>query len=90
MFPKLGTELLEFLELVWAVRDRVWTVWAVCVVIYALNHVLMCMRPELAMDFGFTRWNQCWMIGREQQPKGFTVHLNSVHEIFCEKMSLVE
>ena len=23
----------------------VWTVWAVCVMIYALNHVLMCMRP---------------------------------------------
>ena len=23
----------------------VWTVWAVCVMIYALNHVVMCMRP---------------------------------------------
>ena len=40
---KLGTELLEFLELVWAICDSVWTVWAVCVVIYALNHVLMCV-----------------------------------------------
>ena len=23
----------------------VWTVWAICVMIYALNHVGMCMRP---------------------------------------------
>ena len=42
------------------------TVWAACVVIYALNHVLVCMRPEMAMDFGFTKWNRCWVIGREQ------------------------
>ena len=42
------------------------TVWAACVVIYALNHVLVCMRPEIAMDFGFTKWNRCWVIGREQ------------------------
>ena len=24
----------------------VWTVWVVCVMIYALNHVVMCMRSE--------------------------------------------
>ena len=34
--------------------------------IYALNHVLMCMRSEMAMKFGFTKWNRYWMIGREQ------------------------
>ena len=42
------------------------TVWAACVVIYALNHVLVCMRQEMAMDFDFTKWNRCWVIGREQ------------------------
>ena len=41
------------------------TVWAACVVIYALNHVLVYMKPEMAMDFGFTKWNRCWVIGRE-------------------------
>ena len=66
MVLKLGTEFLEILELVWAVCDSVWSVSAICVVIYALNHVLMCMRPKLAMDFEFIRWNRCWMIFREQ------------------------
>ena len=47
------------LEPVWTVCDSVWTVWAACGVIYALNYVVMCMRPEMAMDFGFTKWNQC-------------------------------
>ena len=46
--------------------DSPLTVWASCVVIYVLNHVLVCMRPEMAMDFGFTKWNRCWVIGREQ------------------------
>ena len=39
------------------------TVWAAWVVIYALNHVLVCMRPRMAMDFGFTKWNQGWTSG---------------------------
>ena len=39
------------------------TVWAACVVIYALNHVLVCMRPEMAMDFRFTKWNRCCVSG---------------------------
>ena len=32
-----------------------WTVWAVCVMIYALNHVVMCMRSGLAEKYGFTK-----------------------------------
>ena len=28
-----------------------------CGVNYALNCVVMCMRPEMAIDFGFTKWN---------------------------------
>ena len=39
--------------------DNPQTVWAACVVIYDLNHVLVCMRPEMAMDFGFTKWDRC-------------------------------
>ena len=49
-----------------ACLDSPRTVWAACVVIYPLNHVLVYMRPEMAMDFGFTKWNRCWVIGREQ------------------------
>ena len=39
------------------------TVWAAWVVIYALNHVLVCMRPGMDMDFGFTKWNRGWTSG---------------------------
>ena len=32
------------------------------VMIYALNHVLVSKRPGMAMEFGFTKWNRCWMV----------------------------
>ena len=32
-----------------------WTVWAVCVMIYTLNHVVMCMRSGSAEKYGFTK-----------------------------------
>ena len=32
------------------------TVWATCGAIYAINCVLMCMRPEIAMEFISTKW----------------------------------
>ena len=38
-----------------AVLDSPRTVWAACVVIYALNHILVSMRPKMAMEFGFTK-----------------------------------
>ena len=46
-----------------AILDSPRTVWAAWVVIYALNHVLVCMRPKMAMDFGFTKWNRGWTSG---------------------------
>ena len=49
-----------------AVRGSVGIELGVCVMIYTINRVLMCMRPEMAMEFGFTKWNRCWVIGREQ------------------------
>ena len=39
------------------------TVWVAWVVIYTLNHVLVCMRSGMAMDFGFTKWNRGWTSG---------------------------
>ena len=48
------------------VYGSVGAVWVACVVIYALNLVLMCMRSEMAMDFKFTKWNRCRVSGREQ------------------------
>ena len=45
----------------------------------------------MAMKFGFTKWNRCLVIGREQYRESFTVHMNSVHEInLVRKMCLVE
>ena len=58
--PKLGTELFEYFE---PVLDSVGTVLGGCVIIYAINYVLVCMRPEMAMDFGFTKWNRCLVSG---------------------------
>ena len=46
--------------------DSPQTVWAPWVIIYTINYVVMCMRSEMATDFGFTKWNRCWVIGREQ------------------------
>ena len=45
------------------ILDSVGTVLGGCVIIYAINYVLVCMRPEMAMDFGFTKRNQCLMSG---------------------------
>ena len=58
--PKLGTELLKFLE---TVLDSPWTIWAACVIIYSINYVLVCMRLEMTMDFGSTKWNRCLVSG---------------------------
>ena len=49
--PKLGIELLEYLE---PVLDSLETVWVVCVIIYAINYGLGVVGPKMAMDFGFT------------------------------------
>ena len=32
-----------------------WTVWAICVMIYALNLVVMCVRPGSAEKYWFTK-----------------------------------
>ena len=54
--PKLGTELLENVE---PVLDSLGTVWVVCVIIYAIYYDLDLVGPEMAMDFGSTKWNRC-------------------------------
>ena len=51
----------KFLEPIWVVRDCVGTVLSVCFIIYAINCVLVCMRPEMAMEIGFKKWNKCLM-----------------------------
>ena len=53
---KLGIELLGFLE---PVLDSPRTVWGVCVIIYVINYGLDVVGPEMAMDFGSTKWNRC-------------------------------
>ena len=58
--PKLGIEFLEYLE---PVLNSPRTVWVVCVIIYAINYGLGVVGPEMAMDFGSTRWNRCLVRG---------------------------
>ena len=49
-----------------AVHGSIETELGVCVMIYTINRVLVCMRPEWPLDFGFTKRNRCLVIGREQ------------------------
>ena len=58
--PKLGTELLEYFE---PVLDNLGTVCVVCMIIYAINYSLGVFGPEMAMDFGSTKWNRCLVSG---------------------------
>ena len=55
--PKLGTELLGFLE---PVLDSPRIVWVACVIIYAINYGLGVVGPEMAMDFCSIKWSRCW------------------------------
>ena len=52
--------MLEYVE---PVLDSVGTVLGGFVMIYAVNYVLVCMRPEMVMDFGFSKWDRCLMSG---------------------------
>ena len=54
--------MCKFLELIWTVRDNVWTVWVRWVMIYAIS-VLVCRRPEIAMELGSTKWTRCLVSG---------------------------
>ena len=53
----------KFLVPVWTVRDSVGTVLGGCFIIYTINYVLVCIRPEMAMEFGSTKWNRCVLSG---------------------------
>ena len=54
-------------------------------IIYEINYVLVCMRPEMAMVFGFTKWNRCLMSGLPMDSPllGFKTVKNSpgLHEL---------
>ena len=43
--------------------DNPQTVWAACDVIYAINCVLVCRRPKMAMELGSTKWTRCLVSG---------------------------
>ena len=46
-----------------ACLDSPRTVWASCDIIYAINCVLVCRRPEMAMELGSTKWTRCLVSG---------------------------
>ena len=56
----------EIVEPNYAVCDNPRINWAASIMIYAINYALVCIRSEMAMVFGFTKWNRCWVFGREQ------------------------
>ena len=54
--PKYWDQIVIIFETIFTVHGLcAWTMWAVCVMIYALNHVVMCMRPGSAEKYGFTK-----------------------------------
>ena len=51
----------EFLGLIWTVRNSAETELGVGN--YALNCIVVCMRRETTMEFGFKKWNRGWTSG---------------------------
>ena len=53
--PKHGTELFEFME------PKIWCPWMsravgwLIGILYVINYVLVCIRPEMTVKFGFTK-----------------------------------
>ena len=45
------------------VLDILGAVLGGCVIIYAINYGFGVFGPEMAMDFGSTKWNQCLVSG---------------------------
>ena len=45
--------------------------------ICAMNDALTCMRPGMTVNFGFTKWIDDLMSGRNSKPEDFTVYMNS-------------
>ena len=56
------------------------TVGSFWVMNYALNHVLMYRRPDMAVEIGFKKWNKCWMSG---------LPTNSPHALFLGLLKIV-
>ena len=53
--PKTWDQIVGIFKPIWIVRDCVGTVLGVCFIIYEINCVLVRIRPEMAMDIGFTK-----------------------------------
>ena len=81
---------MEYVELV---LDGVGTVLGGCVIIYAINYVLVCMRPIMAMVLGFIKWNRCLMSGlpTDSPLLGFGTVKNSLgfHELDKKRPCIV-
>ena len=56
-------EMWKFLEPIWIVPGSVGTDLGVCVMVYTINCVFVCMRPEMDMEIGSAKKNRCWMSG---------------------------
>ena len=35
----------------------------------AINCIVICMRPKMVMEFGFTKWNRCWLVAVNSNPR---------------------
>ena len=58
--------MLEFMRPIGQSITVLEVVLGVFVVICETNCIVKCMRPKMAIKFGFTKWNRCLVIGCEQ------------------------
>ena len=49
---------MEILGYFWSVRISLGTDFAICIIIYIINCVLVSRRPEMGMEFGSTKRNR--------------------------------
>ena len=52
---------VKILEHIWTVRDSVRTVLGDVFIIYAINYVFVWMRPGMAIEICFKKWNKYLM-----------------------------
>ena len=70
----------KFLGHIWSICGSVGAVLGVCVVNCVINHVLVCIKPEMTMEIGLKKkWNKGMMSGlpRTAHLLGFETAKNS-------------
>ena len=88
--PKLGSNYYDFWSYFYSSRTSCVDCVGCCVMVYVLNHVVMCVRPGSTEKYEFTkRIDDLCLIGTVNE--GFTVLETVISQnIICENMGLIK